>query len=256
MSTTVSYKGSTIATVDNNIKTLLTSGKWMEDDLILTDVSGGANTDLDEILSNTYSGAYSNSVVTSLRNHALRALTGLTGVSFPNVTFLGSSVFQDCTALVSANLPLANSSGNYTASLFQGCTHLSAIALPSWTVSFYSQCFDTCSALTAFDSPCASFTGANNFKNCANLKTLVLRKSSICSLGNTSAFSGTPFASGGVGGDIYIPKALYDHLGDNSSSDYKKATNWAIINGYGTITWHAIEGSYYETHYADGTAIS
>lgn len=41
MSTTVSYKGSTIATVDNNTKTLTTQGKYLEADIILTDVSGG-----------------------------------------------------------------------------------------------------------------------------------------------------------------------------------------------------------------------
>lgn len=41
MSTTVSYKGATIATVSNNTKTLLTEGKYLEDDLTLTDVSGG-----------------------------------------------------------------------------------------------------------------------------------------------------------------------------------------------------------------------
>lgn len=44
MSTTVSYKGATIATVSNNTKTLLTEGKYLEDDLTLTDVSGGGST--------------------------------------------------------------------------------------------------------------------------------------------------------------------------------------------------------------------
>ena len=39
MSTTVSYKGSTIATVDNNTKTLTTQGKYLEADIILTDVT-------------------------------------------------------------------------------------------------------------------------------------------------------------------------------------------------------------------------
>jgi hypothetical protein len=39
MSTTVTYKGSTIATVDNNTKTLTTQGKYLEDDITLTDVS-------------------------------------------------------------------------------------------------------------------------------------------------------------------------------------------------------------------------
>lgn len=37
MSTTVSYKGSTLATVSNNTKTLLTEGKYLEDDITITD---------------------------------------------------------------------------------------------------------------------------------------------------------------------------------------------------------------------------
>ena len=97
----------------------------------------------------------------------------------------------------------------------------------------------------------------NTFTNDTVLKTLVLRQSShIPPLLNVNAFNGTPFASGGSGGDIYIPKSLYDHLGDGTTLDYKAATNWATVDGYGTITWHSIEGGYYETHYADGTVIS
>ena len=42
MSTTVSYKGSTIATVANETKTLTTSGKWLEDDITLVDVTSSA----------------------------------------------------------------------------------------------------------------------------------------------------------------------------------------------------------------------
>ena len=37
MSTTVTYKGSTIAAFTNTTKTLQTSGKWMEDDVTITD---------------------------------------------------------------------------------------------------------------------------------------------------------------------------------------------------------------------------
>ena len=39
MSTTVTYKGNTLATVSNNTKTLKTAGKYMEDDVTLVDVS-------------------------------------------------------------------------------------------------------------------------------------------------------------------------------------------------------------------------
>lgn len=48
MSTTVTYKGDTLATVSNNTKTLKTAGKYMEGDVVLTDVSASANVWQDE----------------------------------------------------------------------------------------------------------------------------------------------------------------------------------------------------------------
>lgn len=49
MSSTVTYKGSTLTVVNNTTRTLLTSGKWMEADLVITDVtSGGSVTITDE----------------------------------------------------------------------------------------------------------------------------------------------------------------------------------------------------------------
>ena len=43
MSTTITYKGSTLTTVDNQTRTLKTAGKYMEGDVILTDVTEGGN---------------------------------------------------------------------------------------------------------------------------------------------------------------------------------------------------------------------
>lgn len=48
MATTVTYKGQTLATVENQTKTLQTAGKWCEDDFTLTDVSGGGTTEPEE----------------------------------------------------------------------------------------------------------------------------------------------------------------------------------------------------------------
>jgi len=42
MSTTVSYKGSTIATLSNETKTLTTAGTWVEGDIVITDAGGTA----------------------------------------------------------------------------------------------------------------------------------------------------------------------------------------------------------------------
>lgn len=50
MSSTITYKGSTLTTVNNQTRTLLTSGKWLEDNIIITDVtSGGSVTITDEV---------------------------------------------------------------------------------------------------------------------------------------------------------------------------------------------------------------
>ena len=87
-----------------------------------------------------------------------------------------------------------------------------------------------------------------SFNQCSALKTIILRKSdALVTINNVNNFASTPFANGGTGGTIYIPKALYDHLGDNSSLDYQHATNWSTVYGYGTITWAKIEGSIYES---------
>ena len=84
------------------------------------------------------------------------------------------------------------------------------------------------------------------------LKTLVLRKTDgVTELWSSSALSGTPYDNGGTGGTIYIPKALYDHLGDGSELDYKAAANWSVYDAYGTITWACLEGSDYERYDQD-----
>lgn len=46
MATTVTYKGQTLATVENQTKTLQTKGTWVEDDFTLTDVTQGGGGDL------------------------------------------------------------------------------------------------------------------------------------------------------------------------------------------------------------------
>lgn len=46
MASTVIYKGSTLTTVNNQTRTLLTSGKYMEDDVTIIDVSSGACEDI------------------------------------------------------------------------------------------------------------------------------------------------------------------------------------------------------------------
>lgn len=76
--------------------------------------------------------------------------------------------------------------------------------------------------------------------------TIVLDSPYVANLGDPESMASDAFKSGGVGGTIYIPKSLYDHLGDGSEYDYKASTNWSAVDARGTITWAQIEGSEYE----------
>ena len=98
---------------------------------------------------------------------------------------------------------------------------------------------------------CTSLNSNSTFNNCAKLTTIVLGGSAVVPIGANS-LNNTPFASGGTGGHVYIRKSLYDHLGDGTNLDYLKNSTWNTINGYGTITWHPIEGSEYETYMPGG----
>lgn len=134
----------------------------------------------------------------------------------------------------------------------EGCSSLKNVVAK--TLEGGNTCYNSTS-LEKVDI-CGNYIGAKAFNTCSSLNVLVLRHTGITGLQSTNAFDNTSFASGGSGGTIYIPKALYDVLGTGSSTDYKAATNWSTIDGYGTITWAIIEGSQYETAYVDGTSIS
>lgn len=160
--------------------------------------------------------------------------------------FYGSSV-QECF--------LQSNSNNQINGLFS-FSSLKKIVLvvPNNTQANYSIC-DGCSSLEILDITGTSGFQVSSFRNCTALKTLVLRNTSKMGIMNATIFTNSTFASGGTGGTIYIPKTLYDHLGDGTSNDYKADSQWSTVDGYGTITWAKIEGSIYENAYADGTPI-
>lgn len=210
---------------------------------------GGDTTIEDALVSGTLSGAYENDRVTKAKIAAFRGCTSLTSLKLPNITSVPPQCCYGCTSLTVFSAVNATSGGG---DLINGCTSLLTVALPKLN-DVENNALNKSNSVQTIDVLGGIIRGAMG--NDSSLTTLIIRKTSVSNLVVTSAFNGTPFASGGSGGTIYIPKALYDHLGDGTSSDYKAQTNWATIDGYGTITWAAIEGSYYETHYADGTPI-
>lgn len=152
--------------------------------------------------------AINNSEVTTIGQYALRGCTALQSIDCPAATTVATYAFYGCSALASVNFPLVESIGTYG---FRGC-----------------------SALEIVDFPVLTSIAANSFYACSKLATLILRSSTVCTLANVSAFTSTPFASGGKGGTVYVPGDLIE--------SYQAATNWSSL----AVTWVAIEGSEYE----------
>lgn len=195
--------------------------------------------------------------ITSIGPYAFAGCTGIKRVYFPKATVSNQS-FNGCTSLTGIyadSFPNASAVGQQT---FRNLSSAQFAVLPKLAEVRPWQCLAN-NAFAVFDigqtATSKTMLGSDALHGCNNLATIILRYPEVATLGGVGCFNDTPFKSGGTGGTIYIPKSLYDHLGDGTANDYKAATNWSNLDGYGTVTWAKIEGSIYETHYADGTPI-
>ena len=234
-----------------------TTIEWTEDGfadaIAAIPTGGGGGWSVDDIASGGITGSIT--VETSGANVVACAFaynTGITEVIMPDATQLKGGVFAGCTGLTRLWIPSVSLIDQGSIRNFQditcplvllGIPELSSRRIEGWK-----------GTVLDIGSQCDNLAGTSLY-GVSNCNVIILRKSSIVTCAN-STFNSSKFASGGAGGTIYIPKSLYDHLGDNTSSDYKAATNWSTVNEYGTITWAQIEGSQYENYYADGTPIS
>jgi len=121
--------------------------------------------------------------------------------------------------------------------IFSSCTSLKEVIIPNLELNAKSTyCFSYCTNLELADI--GGLIAAYCFNNCKKLKTIILRKQSVSTLGGSTVFTGTPFASAGGGGTVYVPDALIE--------SYKTATNWVTLYNAGKVTFLPIEGSEYE----------
>lgn len=202
--------------------------------------------------------------------------TAITSVSAPYLTRAGEkgNYFANCTSLVSASLPsLIETSTIAMTYIFSKCSKLETVDMPyAWPRDY---AFDGCTKLKKYVNKISSGSniniGVGEFRGCSalevldfthvnqiaatwaydnsnNLTTLILRRTDAVVPCNNANNLPPVFRNNGAGGEIYVPSSLIE--------SYKTATNWSTAFGRGTITFKAIEGSYYETHYADGTPIT
>lgn len=158
--------------------------------------------------------------------------------------------FNGRTAITRLFLPNWNDTQNRS-NAFANMPNLEYAVLPKNT-RIYNTAFANDTKLKAVDflgSTGNGFSGSSMAFSSANaFKVLVIRLTSgVCRLNSTAVFNSCPFASGKAGGTLYVPQDLI--------ASYQAATNWSTILGYANNQILPIEGSIYETQYADGTPI-
>ena len=249
------------ATDDDSVASVIGTasgdGGWTAKEIAQAEISGaidlGAATTIKGYAFNACSGITSISApsVLTAEHNALRNLAGLTSVSIPSITSVSSYFLADCPNLEVIHLPaLTSLAGGYLGSSTINDQVAKIIVLPSLTTVsgdlFRAGTYAAIDLGPGVSSlPNRSFYGTNNMHV---YSVIIFRKSD----GIVAAQSDNSIANVKQNTTIYIPKALYDHLGDGTELDYRAATKWSEKT---TTTFACIEGSYYETHYADGTAI-
>lgn len=208
-------------------------------------VSGGI--DVDGIATNTEPSGTIALTATSIQKYAF-AYKPITDISAPNVTQLNQGAFSNCRSLASVSFPSVRNI--YSSNVFEQCRALTTLVFPSLVSTQANNIVVGCSNLTTVDiGPNFSSVLANVFAQANKLATLILRKSdAIVTLANVSAFTNTPFRGyNSLVGTVYVPTALIE--------SYKTATNWSTLYNNGTCQFSSLEGSQYESYYADGNTV-
>ena len=200
----VSQTSDTVTANDTYDTTLINS--------LTVNVSGGGGVSVDGIATNSEpSGAVTLSTATAIKSNSFRAKAEITSLSSTSVTSIESESLRQCNGLITVSLP------NITSQV------------PSYT-------FTDCKNLETADVGKTSTIQANGFSNCNKLTVLVLRRTSVCTLGNVSAFSNTPLQGySGRSATVYVPQDLL--------TTYQSASNWSSLSA---VTFVKIEGSIYE----------
>ena len=147
-------------------------------------------------------------------------------ISLPNCIRIGYGAFYGCYNLISVNLPLVEI---LAASVFNSCTKLETISLPSLLTLGNVSIFYNCRNLTEANFPLVTGITEEVFRYCYKLNKITLGANQVCNLINTNAFSnaGTQNTNPNHIIYIYVPSALIEN--------YKVATNWSTLYNNGKV---------------------
>lgn len=253
MSTTVTYKGQTLTTVENQTKTLQTAGTWVEGDFTLTDVtaSGGGN-ELYHLINGSITDAEIDwSKVTTPKAGAFWGCSQITSVDNPTFYEFPQNIFRNCANLTKIEVSVTSLAPRYEGDVMRDNPKLTEATIhflysqkPNNFVTIAGNYFfanDPLLTTVIFDVVYANFSFANGwfFYNTPLLRNLVIKCKTVAAVssGITSSHGWGGIYDNPTESTIWVPQALVE--------SYKTATNWSTLYDAG-VTFAPIEGSIYE----------
>lgn len=183
------------------------------------------------------------------------SITEIKATDFPSLVTVGGSSFAGNVSLQKAFFPLPKGFDSYA---LDGCSNLETVVAPNAHTTGRYLCRN-CTKLKAFDMrgdhTAATRVNDHSFINDSVFDTFVYGGNRLPLL-DLNAFDGTPFASNGTGGTIYVRADMI--------ASFQASTNWATLIGYANNQIKSIESTHTDptapidltTHYVDGTVIS
>jgi hypothetical protein len=176
--------------------------------------------------------------ISSIRAYLFYGNTNLASIDFSNITGIGT---YGCykTAITTAVFDKYVSIGN---NAFRECPNLTTFVCKAGTNRLDTSTLEKCYQLKYVDVASLGSNGITPgaFYNTTRIEALIIRQSSVAYLGGAFP-SSSALASTAT---IYVPNAVL--------ANYQSASNWSAYSS--RIV--KIEGTIYETQYADGTPIS
>lgn len=207
---------------------------------------GGDDTILNQVVDRSYSGVLTLATATNIGKGALRGMDYLKEVIAPLAKSVEENGMYYCADLEHFHGPEVTSIGLQAfcrAGTNSGLNN-TVIVLPKLATMTGRANFDRGNFKAIDLGPDLSALTADCFYHNTGaqiVNALILRKSdAVVTTPSTNAINGLR--------DVYVPSSLI--------SSYEAAANWETRVTAGYITFHAIEGSIYETKYADGTPIA
>lgn len=146
--------------------------RWRDEGTVVAGLTDEAASAVNLVMPNTYGGKriVGTGYQAFYQNTSIEVFYCLPGT---NLTTFGSATFSLCTSLTHADMPEGVTS--IPANLFNGCTSLEAVTIPSTVTTLAAQSFSGCTGLTSIHLPeGVTSMGNSAFKNCTSLETVYI----------------------------------------------------------------------------------